>query len=120
LSVSQAPGVSGLPPGAANFEQFRDQMDPQMMQQFAQMMGRLPKGQLQKLQNLMQRAMAGKDVTQEAQEFEHSLPVELQSMLQGMQMPGMPEMAPELSAPMDEPSTPSGEMNEEEARQIVE
>src|SRR6185437_6588215 len=86
-AASLAPGAF---PGGGNFEQFRDQMDPQMIQQFTQMLGRLPKGQLQKLQSIMQRAMAGKDVTREAQEFEHTLPLEMQNLMHSIQMPGMP------------------------------
>jgi hypothetical protein len=108
--------------GAAGFDP--SQFDPQMMLQFSQMMGRLPKGQLQKLQNLMQKAMSGKDVTREAKDFEQQLPPELQTLLSGFQMPGMPGMPgagpmaglPELPAPgMD-----AGGMSEEEARAIVE
>jgi len=118
------------------------QFDPQMMLQFSQMLGRLPKGQLQKLQNLMQRAMSGKDVTREAKEFENSLPVEFQSMLAGFQMPGMPGMPgmgggmpdmgamgalpagggmPEVLPALTGNSGPAaGGMSEEEARAIVE
>lgn len=101
------------------------QMDPQMMMQMSQMLGRLPKGQLQKLQNLMQRAMSGKDVTREAKEFEQSLPVEFQSMLSNFQMPGMPGAgAPDSAAPQVLPALPSSSaasgMTEEEARKIVE
>ena len=101
------------------------QMDPQMMMQMSQMLGRLPKGQLQKLQNLMQRAMSGKDVTREAKEFEQSLPVEFQSMLASFQMPGMPGAGtPDSSAPEVLPALPgqsaAGGMTEEEARKIVE
>lgn len=109
------------------------QMDPQMMLQMSQMLGRLPKGQLQKLQNLMQRAMSGKDVTREAKEFEQSLPVEFQSMLASFQlpgqMPGMPGMPGAEAAPGANPEVlpalPAGDaanggMTEEEARRIVE
>src|SRR6185437_6434547 len=116
--LGPAPSVPTGMPGGGSFEQFRDQMDPQAMQQVSQALGRLPKSQLQKLQNIMQRAMAGKDVTREAQEFEHSLPVELQTLLQSVQMPGMPAMG---GAAMEEPQAvpsssgePSTEMNEEE------
>jgi hypothetical protein len=121
-------GAGGAPAG---FDP--SQFDPQMMLQFSQMLGRLPKGQLQKLQNLMQRAMSGKDVTREAKEFESSLPVEFQSMLAGFQMPGMPGMGstgsndalpgsgamPEVLPALTGNSGPGG-MSEEEARAIVE
>lgn len=101
-------------PAGMDPEAMKNQMDPAMMNQFAQMMGRLPKGQLQKLQSIMQRAMAGKDVTQEAKAFEQSLPMELQTLLSGFQMPGMG--APDLPTPTSDESG----MSEEEARKIVE
>ncbi len=87
-------------------------MDPAMMMQFAQVLQRLPKGQLQKLQSIMQRAMSGKDVAREAAEFEKSLPVELQTLIHSLSaqqqslMGGAPAPAPSLS--------------EDEARRIVE
>src|ERR1700746_3676867 len=86
-----APQAPSYPPGY-DPEAMKSQFDPQMMTQFSQMLGRLPKGQLQKLQGLMQKAIAGKDVTREAKEFENSLPVELQTLLSGFQMPGMSGM----------------------------
>ena len=56
-------------------------IDPQWLAQFSQMMNRLPKGQLNRMQALMQKAMSGKDISQESQGFEEQLPVELQKML---------------------------------------
>jgi hypothetical protein len=109
------PAAMGLPGAAGGFDP--SQFDPKMMQQFSQMLGRLPKGQIQKLQGLMQRAMAGKDVTREAKEFEQSLPLDMQSMLSGLQMPGMP--ASVESTPV-EASSDAPEMSEAEARAIVE
>ncbi len=47
----------------------------------ALMMQRLPKGQLQKLQGLIRKAMAGKDVTSDATELESQLPVEFQQLM---------------------------------------
>ena len=90
-------------------------MDPQMMMQVSQMLQRLPKGQIQKLQGLMQRAMSGKDVSRESAEFEKTLPVEFQQMLKGFQMPGMPagEGAPESTPSLENGMTP------EEAKAIV-
>lgn len=60
-------------------------MDPQYMMQIAQAVQRLPKGQVQKLQSIMQRAMLGRDVAKEMMEFQRSLPAELQTLL--MQAP---------------------------------
>jgi hypothetical protein len=117
-------GLAGLDPS---------QFDPQMMAQFSQMLGRLPKGQLQKLQNLMQKAMNGKDVTREAKDFEQSLPLDLQNLLSNFQMPttpgasgeadmaGMTELAGAglpVSSGNVASTLPSG-MSEEEARAIV-
>lgn len=100
------------------------QMDPQMMQQFTQMLGRLPKGQLQRLQSIMQRAMAGKDVTQDAAEFERTLPPELQSLMlsfAGQMQAGMAGMpgAPGMGGMPGAADAGSGEMTEEQARAIV-
>jgi hypothetical protein len=127
-----AGGMPGGLPGNLP-ENFKDQFDPAMMSQFSQMLGRLPKGQLQKLQGIMQKAMSGKDVTREAKEFEQSLPVELQSLLSAFQMPGqmpggMPGMGgmPGLGAlagmgdAIADDSAIEAGMSEEEARKIVE
>jgi hypothetical protein len=112
VSAQQAPAMpAGFDPS---------QFDPNMMLQFSQMMSKLPKGQLQKLQNLMQKAMSGKDVTREAKEFESSLPVEFQALLGGFQMPagmGMPGGAAGL--PDIDVTDGAPQMTEEEARAIV-
>ncbi|MFL5814116.1 MAG: SEC-C metal-binding domain-containing protein [Bdellovibrionia bacterium] len=110
--------MPAMPPGMEN-------MDPQMMTQAAQMLQRLPRGQLQRLQSIMQRAMAGKDVTQEAEEFQKTLPPDFQQMMtqfamaagQGGMLGGADAgaMAPAAGEP-----APSGQMTEEEARRIVE
>jgi hypothetical protein len=91
-----------------------NQMDQQAMLQFAQALQRLPKGQMQRLQAIMQKAMSGKDVTAEAQEFEKTLPLEFQTMIQsmsGLQGFGAP------GADSSFPDVPS--MTEEEARVLV-
>lgn len=70
----------GTPPG---FDpKVLENMDPQWMSQVSQALQRLPKGQLQRLQSIMQKAMHGKDVTAEAEELEKSLPPEFQTMMQ--------------------------------------
>lgn len=88
------------------------QLDPQWMNQFSQAMARLPKGQLQRIQGLMQRAMAGKDVSADAAELEKSLPPDFQELMMNFKMPA--GLAPETGAET------AGEMSEEEARRIVE
>jgi hypothetical protein len=62
-------------------------MDQEWMLKFSQAMRKLPKGQMQRLQAIMQKAMAGKDISQEAAEFEKTLPVELQGLLQSAPVP---------------------------------
>src|SRR5437868_1454584 len=68
--VSAAPKLSTpkTNPFAAGGESGFDpsQLDPQWMAQFSGALQRLPKGQMQRLQAMMQKAMSGKDVTREA------------------------------------------------------
>jgi hypothetical protein len=114
ISTQQAPAMpAGFDPSQFDPNQF----DPNMMLQFSQMMSKLPKGQLQKLQNLMQKAMAGKDVTREAKEFETSLPVEFQTLLGGFQMPAAAMGAGLPDITLDSDAAP--QMTEEQARAIV-
>ncbi len=122
LSAPATPPAGGAPGGMpGGFDPSK--MDPQMMAQFAQAMQRLPKGQLQRLQGLMQKAMSGKDITREAEEFERTMPVELQSMMKtfagsmAAQMGGAGGMAGAPSAPATD--TLPGDMTAEEARKIV-
>lgn len=116
LSVRQTPagGAPQLPPGFDPNQLSDDER--QQMVQFAQAFQRLPKGQLQRLQSIMQKAMSGKDVSREAAEFEGTLPPDFQEMLKGFKMPNMPGITPE-SEPALMTDTPS--MSEEEARAIV-
>jgi hypothetical protein len=104
------------------------QMDPAMLMQVSQMLQRLPKGQMQKLQSIMQRAMTGKDVTREAQELERLLPPDFLEAMKGFSMPGMPGMPTEetqaaAALPVDIETTafaPATSMSADEARAIVE
>jgi len=85
-SIPEAPSnttdqTAGPSEGAGANPFDMSQMDPQMMMQLSQALSRLPKGQMQKLQALMQKGISGKDVSKESAEFEKSLPVELQKML---------------------------------------
>lgn len=109
-----------MPGGPGGFDPASMGLDQAKMMEIAQSLQRLPKGQLQRVQALMQRAMAGKDVSREAAEFEKTLPVEMQEMLRGLQMPNMPGMpgAAGLPAAASSPSAES-EMTEEQARQLV-
>lgn len=121
-------GMPGFDPSQLNEAQ-RAQMG-----QIAQAMQRLPRGQLQRLQSIMQRAMAGKDVSREAQEFERLLPPELQDMAKGFMgaggmagMPGMmggaPAAAPELDVEaakkLVRDAVARGEVSAEEAEKLL-
>jgi len=130
------PGMSGAgAPGAMPGGFDPSQMDPAMLMQMSQMLQRLPKSQMQKLQNVMTRAMAGKDVTREAQDLERSLPPEFLEMMKGFAGPAMAAMGgggegmPDLGAlsgalPVEsEPVASEGapvNMSADEARAIVE
>jgi len=97
LSVSnrQAPQIPGMPGGfPSDLSELSDPsalagMNPELMMQFTQALQRLPKSQIQRFQVLMQKAMSGKDVTQEAAAFEKTLPVEFQAMMRSMGAMGM-------------------------------
>jgi hypothetical protein len=109
-----ANGMPQMPPGM-------EHMTPEMMGQVASMLQRLPKGQLQRLQTVMQKAMSGKDVTREAEEFQKTLPAEFQQMLMSM-APGMAAAQGQGGLPATfggADSTLDGGMSEEEARRIV-
>ena len=75
-------------------------MDLNWLAQFSGAIQRLPKGQLQRLQSLMQKAMAGKDVARELEEFQRTLPPAFQEMLKN---------SPELEQQMDSASAQEGE-----------
>jgi hypothetical protein len=110
LGAPKAPTMDQLKAAAAEKGLPFDpsQMDPEMMNKLGRAMSRLPKGQLQRLQAIMQKAMTGKDVSREAAELEGQLPVEFQEMVRSMSgMPGMAEM-------------PQSDMSEADARRIVE
>jgi hypothetical protein len=108
---TEAPQAApGIGPGGIDPSQF----DPEMMAKLSKAVRRLPKGQLQRFQAIMARAMAGKDVSREAAALEASLPPEVRSL-----MGGLSSMAPGGAAPAPE-GPDSGEMTPEEARRLVE
>lgn len=120
--VDAAPKMTAPKPGAGGanapmsnqMSEMMGGMDPNFMMQMSQALQRLPKGQMQRLQAIMQKAMSGKDVSQEASEFEKTLPLELQQMMSGFKMPeGMGLDSTSASAPS------TGEMTPEEAKAIV-
>ena len=99
LSVP-AVAPAGPNPALGGFDP--SQMDPAMMQQMSKSLQRLPKAQLSKLQGLMQRAMAGQDVSRESAEFEKMLPPEFSQMaMQMMMAQGMASGGAANDKPMD-------------------
>jgi len=111
--------AAGAPsaPGGLPFDP--SQMDPAMMAQVSQALQRLPRGQLQKLQGIMQKAMSGKDVSREAAELEKMLPPDFRNMMQAFSAQAMPQMMAGMQgAPA--PSASEAPMDLEEARKIVE
>jgi hypothetical protein len=100
-------------PGANPFFDPKN-LDPQMMAQISEAMQRLPRGQLQKLQSLVQRAMAGKDVSREADEFERALPPGVRDMLMSA------KNTIELTEKANELNPSDAKMTEDQARAIVE
>tara|TARA_Y100000590_G_C15517410_1_gene937955 strand:- start:275 stop:841 length:567 start_codon:yes stop_codon:yes gene_type:complete len=122
-----------LPPGMNLPEGFDpSQLDTGMMNNMMQALQRLPKGQLIKFQQVMQKAMAGQDVTQEMMTLEKTLPPQFQemmtSMFAGMNMAStIAQSQEDEAAQMDEKkaqevvkqAVESGQMTKEEAQEIL-
>ena len=88
-------------------------MDLNWLATFSSAIQRLPKGQLIRLQGLMQKAMAGKDVARELEDFQKTLPPSFQEMLKN---------SPQLDAQLDQASnagTP-GELTDEQKVKLQE
>ena len=67
--------------GAASPQFDQSKMDLAWLAQFSSAIQRLPKGQLQQLQAIMQKGMQGKDVTRELEELQRRLPPSVQELL---------------------------------------
>lgn len=78
-------------------------MDLNWLAEFSNAMQRLPKGQLQQLQALMQKAMAGKDVTREMEDLQRRLPPSMQELL---------KKSPELEAQLESAQAEGGQVGE--------
>jgi hypothetical protein len=76
-----APAPAAAPAAAPTGGFDPNQLDPQWMANFALAMKKLPRGQVQKIQALMTKAMMGKDISREAAELERTLPPEFQNLL---------------------------------------
>lgn len=94
-----------------------DQFDPQALMQMSQLLQRLPRGQMQRLQAIMQKAMAGKDVSREAAEFERTLPPNFKDSLQQM-MPAFAGAMGKQETASEEP-VQGADMDVEEAKRLV-
>ncbi len=70
---------SASAPEAPQFDPSK--MDLNWLAEFSAAIQRLPKGQLQQLQALMQKGMMGKDVTRELEDLQRRLPPSVQELL---------------------------------------
>lgn len=112
------PQAAGLPPEAAEMVK---NMDPNFMKNMMGMMSRIPRPQLMKLQAMMQRAMAGEDVSAEAAVLEKGLPPEFKEFMGQAAMSSQfaQMMAQNQSQAAAGTSGPDA-MSLEEAKRIVE
>jgi hypothetical protein len=97
--------------------------DPAMMSQMTKSLQRLPRGQLMKLQSIMQRAQAGQDVSREAADFERILPPEFSQMAMQMMMAqgmgGAPEMDDNEAKTIVAKAVAEGKMTEAQAQELL-
>jgi 3-methyladenine DNA glycosylase Tag len=114
--MTGAMGPGGFDPSKA---------DPAMMAQMTKALQRLPRGQLMKLQSIMQRAQAGQDVSREAGEFERMLPPEFSQMaMQMMMAQGMgggaaPDMNTDEAKQIVAKAVAEGKMTEAQAKELL-
>lgn len=142
MSAAPQLGTPKQPQGSPPFDPSTfANMDPNLMMQMTQALQRLPKGQLQRLQSIMQKAMAGKDVSDEAAEFEKTLSPDFLNLIGSFQIPNTgaggnsveTEMAenenfkqyPDIDLPISADQTSDGsvatpqEMTEDQARALI-
>jgi hypothetical protein len=116
------PAVSTAAEGATNADESANpaaafdpsKMDLNWLATFSSAIQRLPKGQMARLQSLMQKAMAGKDVARELEEFQRTLPPSFQEMLKN---------SPQLEAQLDQAQnggSERGELSEEQKEKLQE
>ena len=89
-------------------------MDLNWLAEFSSAIQRLPKGQLQQLQAIMQKGMAGKDVTRELEDLQKRLPPSVQELLKKS-----PELEAQLESASGSPSHPE-ELSEEQKLKLQE
>jgi hypothetical protein len=111
--------IPGMPEG---FDP--SQLDPAMLKNVGQALQRLPRGQMQQLQGIMQKAMSGKDISEEAGRLEQLLPPEFKSMMMQFagSMGGLDSMAAVNGTDASPLTHGQGQntMTPEEAQRIVE
>ncbi|MBS1961459.1 MAG: SEC-C domain-containing protein [Bdellovibrionales bacterium] len=127
LSAPAAPAMAaggGAPmAGPGGFDPSK--VDPAMMSQMTKALQRLPRGQLMKLQSIMQRAQSGQDVSRDAAEFERMLPPEFSQMAmqmmmaQGMAGGAAPEMNTDDAKQIVAKAVAEGKMTEEQAKELL-
>jgi len=93
-----------------------DQLDPAQIAQMQNLFKKMPHQQMQRFQSLMQRAMAGKDVAKEFEDFEKTLSPEMKEAFSQMsaQFGGGAEDAAASTADSNE------DMSVEDAKKIIE
>lgn len=90
-------------------------MDLNWLAEFSSAIQRLPKGQMTRLQSLMQKGMAGKDVARELEEFQRTLPKNVQELLQKS-----PAMDEQLSAAQITDPSAAIELTDEQKQKLQE
>ena len=104
--------------------QLPEGMDPNAIQQFQNMMKRMPKGQLAHLQSLAKRAMAGQDVSQEmaklGPQFGGGAMAQMEEAMKGMDEEQMAKAAQQMGfAPPADSNDAETEMTPEKAQDLV-
>jgi len=89
-------------------------MDLNWMAEFSSAIQRLPKGQLQQLQAIMQKGMSGKDVTRELEALQRKLPPSVQALLKKT-----PEIESQLEQAAESGATPA-ELTDEQRLKLQE
>jgi hypothetical protein len=105
-------GAEGTTDAAPAFDPSK--MDLTWLAEFSSAIQRLPKGQMQQLQALMQKAMNGKDVTRELEEFQRRLPPSIQELL--AKSPELDQQYQEAQAGAEQPS----ELSDEQKAKLIE
>lgn len=85
-------------------------MDLGWLAEFSAAIQRLPKGQLQQLQALMQKGMMGKDVTRELEDLQRRLPPSVQELLK--KSPQLDQQLESAAKGSDRPQELSSEQKE--------